>query len=288
MSDLGRDATSAPRSAAVASLAVVGTGLIGGSFAKAVRKQGLFDRIVGLDANPERAAEALRLGLVDEVAETVPAEAEAVLLAVPPAAVAPWVRSLSDHPGVVFDVGSVKGAVIESVRAFQPGLPSRYVPCHPIAGSERSGPQAADADIFVGRSVILTPEPETAPSAIEAAAGWWRAVGADVHLMAATRHDELLAVTSHLPHLLAFAYLEQVDAEHLTHVGAGFEDFTRIGAADPELWAGIFRLNRTPLLAALQVLKGSMDRLERALAHDQADDLNAMLATAAKRRPNRG
>ena len=147
MSDLGRDATSAPRSA-VASLAVVGTGLIGGSFAKAVRKQGLFDRIVGLDANPERAAEALRLGLVDEVAETVPAEAEAVLLAVPTAAVALWVSNLREHAGVVFDVGSVKAPIIEAVRMRFLPLPSRYVPCHPIAGSERSGPLAADADIL--------------------------------------------------------------------------------------------------------------------------------------------
>ena len=107
----------------------------------------------------------------------------------------------------------------------------------------------------------MTPERETDPSAIDAAAGWWRAVGADVHQMAATRHDELLAVTSHLPHLLAFAYLEQVDADHLAHVGAGFEDFTRIGAADPELWAGIFRLNRTPFarrIASAQGFHGSV------------------------------
>lgn len=272
------------RSSAIAKLAIVGTGLIGGSFAKAARSSGLFGEIVGLDRDPELAKTALALGLIDRVAQEVPADVDAVLLATPADRVGPWVCDLANHRGILFDVGSVKAPIIKAVREQRQRLPARYVPCHPITGSERSGPAMADGELFAGAKVILTPEPETDPAAIKAVEGWWRAVGAIPETMKAAEHDEILAVTSHLPHLLAFAYLEQVEPHHLAQVGPGFRDFTRIGGGDAELWAAVLRLNRAPLLAALQSAKRSMQRLEDALAEESADSLAAMLAAAADKR----
>lgn len=272
------------RSGAIATLAVVGTGLIGGSFAKAARSRRLFGEVVGLDRNPEQAAAALELGLVDRVAQMVPAQADAVLLATPADRVAPWVCDLAEHRGVLFDAGGVKAPIIEAVRRRRRQLPPRYVPCHPIAGSERSGPAKAHGELFAGAKVILTPAPETDPAAIAAVKGWWRAVGASPETMQAAQHDEILAVTSHLPHLLAFAYLEQVEPHHLDHAGPGFRDFTRIGGGDAELWAAVLRLNRAPLLAALQSVRGSMQLLEDALAEEATDSLAALIAAAANKR----
>ncbi len=264
-------------------LTVVGTGLIGASFAKAARRRGLSDDIVGLDTNAENAAAALRLGLIDRIVDAVPRDAAAVLLAVPVDGIADWVRQLADHPGTLFDAGSVKAPIIESLKARDGALPPRYVPCHPIAGSERSGPEVADGDLFAGRQAVLTPVPETDPAAIERVRALWRGVGADTQLMSAADHDRTMAVTSHLPHLLAFAYLDQVEAGHLPHTGGGFDDFTRIGTAAPDLWASILGLNRGPLIAALGAFKDSLDRFERALANDDREALEALIDAAGRR-----
>ncbi len=264
-------------------IAIVGTGLIGASFAKAARSRGLSSDIVGLDAEAEHAATALRLGLIDRVVDAVPKEAAAVLLAVPVDGIADWVRRLADHPGVLFDAGSVKAPIIESLKARDGALPPRYVPCHPIAGSEGSGPEAADGDLFTGREAVLTPAPETDPEAIDQVRALWRGVGADARLMTAADHDRILAVTSHLPHLLTFAYLDRVEAGHLPHTGGGFDDFTRIGAAAPSLWADILRLNRGPLTEALAAFKDSLGRFERALANGDRAALQALITAAGRR-----
>ena len=266
-------------------LAVVGTGLIGASFAKAARRRGLSDHIVGLDANAENAAAALRLGLIDQVVDAVPRDAAAVLLAVPVDGIADLVRRLADHPGTLFDAGSVKAPIIASLKARGSALPPRYVPCHPIAGSERSGPEAADAELFAGRQAVLTPAPETDPAAIEQVLALWRGVGARAQLMSAQDHDRILAVTSHLPHLLAFAYLDRVEAGHLSHTGGGFDDFTRIGTAAPGLWASILGLNRGPLIEALAAFKDSLGRFERALGNDDREALQALIDAAGQRLP---
>ena len=264
-------------------LAVVGTGLIGASFAKAARSRGLSDDIVGLDANAAHAAAALRLGLIDRVADAVPPDAAAVLLAVPVDGVADWVRRLADHPGVLFDAGSVKAPIIASLKAQKGALPSRFVPCHPIAGSERSGPEAADGALFSGREAVLTPEPETDPAAIDQVRALWRGVGANAQLMTAADHDRIVALTSHLPHLLAFAYLDRVEAAHLPHTGGGFDDFTRIGGAAPSLWANILRLNRGPVIEALAAFKDSLGRFEQTLANGDRQALEALIAASSRR-----
>jgi len=264
-------------------LAVVGTGLIGSSFALAARRADLFDHIVGIEPDRSQGERAVTLGIVDALADAVPDTADAVLLAGPSHTIAPWAQRLADHPGVVFDAGSVKGALLTELRAGA-GVPPRFVPCHPMAGSERSGPDAAGAGLFEQAEVILTPGPECDAAAVAAARGWWEACGARVTTMDAATHDRLLAVTSHLPHLLAFAYLHQVTDEHLPHTAGGYRDFTRIGAADADMWAPIFRLNRDALLAALDDLEGNLARARELVQQDDPAALREFIRSAAARR----
>ncbi len=266
---------------------MIGTGLIGGSFALAARRQGLFEGVVGIEPDGERGRRAVALGVVDEVVAAVPDDAGAILLAGPSQTIAPWVIRLAGHAATVFDAGSVKAAVLDEVRASCGGtLPPRFVPCHPLAGSEQSGPDAADAGLFREAEVILTPVPETDPAALLRVSDWWRAVGARTSTMTADQHDAVLAVTSHLPHLLAFAYLQQVNGEHLQHTAGGFRDFTRIGAADADMWAPIFRLNRKRLLAALDDLEQSLATVRALIENGDGDAaaLAAFIRQAAARR----
>lgn len=265
-------------------LVVVGTGLIGGSFALAARRHGVFDEVLGVEPDPVRRQRARDLALVDDLVDAVPEQADAVLLAGPSDTIGAWAACLRDHPGVLFDAGSLKGAVLAAVREATGTVPPRFVACHPLTGSERSGPDAADAGLFEGAEVILTPAPETDPEALAQVAGWWRAVGGRTTRMDPARHDEVLAVTSHLPHLVAFAYLQQVGDEHLRHAAGGFRDFSRIGGADPEVWAPIFAGNRTAVLGALDDLEGDLQRIRALLENDDIDALKDLLEAAGARR----
>jgi cyclohexadieny/prephenate dehydrogenase / 3-phosphoshikimate 1-carboxyvinyltransferase len=264
-------------------LVIVGTGLMGGSFALAARECGLFAEIVGIEPDLQRAQSARRLGLVDDLVDSVPADADAVLLASPSQTIASWVARLAEHPAIVFDTGSVKGAVLTQVRAAGP-MPPRFVPCHPLAGSERSGPQAADGALFRNNTVVLTPEAETDADAVERVAGWWLRLGAQVRYMSPERHDEVLARTSHLPHLLAFAFLRAVSDEDLGYGAGGFRDFTRIGAADADMWVPIFTLNRRAVLAALDAMEVELAHARRLLEHAGEAELKAFIAAAGERR----
>jgi len=265
-------------------LVVVGTGLMGGSFALAARARNLFEEILGVEPDPARGRRAVARGVVDGLVDTVPDDADAVLLAGPSHTVAGWVVRLADHPGVLFDLASVKEAVLDEVRALQGTLPGRFVPCHPITGSEKSGPDAADAALFQGSEVILTPGPETDPDSLARVAGWWQAVGARTLSMEPRCHDDILAVTSHLPHLLAFAYLQRVGDRHLAHAAGGFRDFTRIGAADADLWAPVFDLNRRALLTALDDLETDLAQLRGYIESGDQLGLKALIRAAAERR----
>lgn len=264
-------------------LAVVGTGLIGSSFALGARRAGVFESVVGIEPDAGRADRALTLGVIDAVADDVPADVDAVLLAGPSHTIADWVVRLTDHPGILFDAGSVKAPVLEAARRSG-GLPRRFVPCHPLAGSERSGPDAARPDLFADAEVIVTPAPETDREALVAVAGWWQALGARVTEMGAEDHDRVLAVTSHLPHLVAFAYLQQITDEHRPHTAGGFRDFTRIGAADADMWAPIFQLNREAVLTALDELERSLGEVRDLIGAGDADGLAAFIRRAAARR----
>jgi len=265
-------------------LVVVGTGLIGGSFALAARQAGTFTSVLGVEPDVERARRAVQAGIVDAVVEAVPGDADGVLLAVPCDRVAGWVERLADHPGIVFDAGSVKGPIIETVRATLGRLPPRFVPCHPIAGSERSGPDAAHGALFNGHEVIVTPDAETDTAALATVSRWWQAVGARVTRMDSAEHDATLALTSHLPHLVAFAYLQNVESHHLAHAAGGFRDFSRIGASDPAMWAPIFTLNRAALLGALDDLEAQLERFRTLLAVNDGGALAALIDDSRARR----
>lgn len=263
-------------------LTIVGIGMIGASVALALR--GVFERISVLDPDDGHAAYAVASGQADARVSEVPPGAEAVLLACPSDQIAGWVVALADHPGILFDVGSVKGALIGEVIGSLGHLPARYVPSHPVAGLERSGPQAADAGLFQARKVILTPLDATSAAAVDTVAGWWQAAGAIVERMEPQQHDEIYARTSHLPHLLAFAYLLGIGPEDLAHTGGGFRDFSRIGGSDPVMWSAIFERNAPALLAALDVFEGHLDELRRAIETGDLERCRALIADARTRR----
>lgn len=267
-------------------LTVVGMGMIGASLATALRTQ--FDHISIFEPNDAHANHALASGQADERVEAVPAGAEAVLLACPSDRIAEWVVRLADHQGLIMDTGSVKGALLAEVRAVLGRLPANWVPCHPIAGLELSGPAVADADLFRGRKVILTPGPEVAAADLERVADWWRAAGALVERMDADEHDQVYARTSHLPHLLAFAYLLGIEEGDLAHTGGGFRDFSRIGGSDPVMWSGVFERNRPALLAALDDFEKHLTDFRQAIEAGDVERCRSLIAAARARRLGQG
>jgi CMP/dCMP kinase len=265
-------------------LVVVGTGLIGGSFALAARQAGLFDTVLGVEPDADRARRAVAAGLVDAVVEAVPADADGVLLAVPCDRIAGWVERLADHPGLVFDAGSVKAPILDAVRAALGRVPARFVPCHPIAGSERSGPDAAHAALFNGHEVILTPEADADAGAVAEVSRWWREIGARVVSMSPAAHDATLAMTSHLPHLVAFAYLQAIEPEQLAHAAGGFRDFSRIAGSDPAMWTPILTMNRQAVLAALDTLEAQLERVRGLIAAEDGPALTTLIGDSRARR----
>ena len=265
-------------------LVLVGVGLMGGSLAAALKQRHAVGEVVGLAREPGELARALELGLVDRE-ETDPATAlagaDAVVVATPVGAAEAVFRRIAPHlpAGVlVTDVGSTKGSVLAAARSAFGELPPSLVPAHPIAGTEASGPAAADPALFQGRRVILTPAPESDSGAVAAARMLWEAVGAEVVEMAAEHHDEVLAATSHLPHLLAYALVDSLarrddNDEIFDFAAGGFRDFTRIASSDPVMWHDICRANRDALLPALAGFRAELQRLETAVAEGDGDYL---------------
>ena len=253
-------------------LLLVGTGLIGGSFALAARASGLFDRIVGIDSNPDALETARALGIVEGGGPSF--EPTAICIATPVSRIAECVADAAlRYPGTpIFDVGSVKATVVDALRASG-RVPRDFVPCHPIAGSETGGASAARADLFKGRSVIITPVDETDSAAVAKVESWWRQVGAAVTLADPRSHDRLVAATSHLPHLVAFALMEVLgenDDENLSaYIGDGFRDLSRIAASDPTIWSDILQENREPVLrlAAQLATRLTINEDKAALQH---------------------
>jgi prephenate dehydrogenase len=267
----------------VSQLIIVGAGLIGCSFAAGARAAGLFSEIHALEPDVSAATRACELGHVDGTVTEIPASA-AVLLACPSHAVVGWLNKLADHKGPVIDVASVKGALLQQLAATGDLAPTGYVPCHPIAGRETSGPDAAAATLFLDKLVIVTPTAATHAEQLALVKSWWRALGARVEEMDADEHDRVYASTSHLPHLLAFAYLLGVDPEHLHHSGGGFRDFSRIGASDPDMWSAIFDLNSEALLLAVEDFRGHLDEFVDAIAAQDSNRLHELIAQARVRR----
>ena len=282
-------------------LAVIGCGLIGSSVLRAARAKGAAGTLVAYDADPAVRARVAELGMADVVAdEPVKAalDADLVILATPPAAIGAATAALS--PGlkagaIVSDVGSVKGSVSDAMAAATPDNVF-VIPGHPIAGTEQSGPDAGFPELFEGRWTILCPRAGQQRAgyaeAVERLSAFWRVLGAQVELMDAAHHDRVLAVTSHLPHLIAYnivgtaADLEEVaEGEVMKYSAGGFRDFTRIAASDPIMWRDVFLLNRDAVLEILGRFNEDLQALSRAIRWGEGDKLEALFTrTRAIRR----
>ena len=246
----------------IKTLAVIGVGLIGGSFSRALKAAGAVQRVIGFDLDPENLTEALQLGVVDEIATdyaTAVASADVVFLAVPVRAMTAAVAACAPHLPVgcvVTDGGSVKDELVVACEALMPQGCS-FVGGHPIAGTEHSGAKASFATLFQGRRCIITPTSRTDQKALALVQRLWEAAGSRVECMEPLTHDRVFAAVSHLPHMVAYALVHAVDrsAEEeeniLAFSAGGFRDFTRIASTDPSMWRDIALMNRLPLLSVL-------------------------------------
>jgi cyclohexadieny/prephenate dehydrogenase len=267
-----------------ARVTIIGLGLIGSSIARGVRASMPSVALAGFDNDPEVRETARALGLVDDVADTPGAaviDADLVILCVPVGAMGAVAGEIApDLPAdaIVSDVGSCKASVVEALAAALPG--ATIVPAHPVAGTERSGPEAGFAALFHNRWCILTPPEGTSPLATERVAEFWRRLGAQIDMMAPDHHDRVLAVTSHLPHLIAYTIvgtasdLEEVtSSEVIKYSAGGFRDFTRIAASDPTMWRDVFLANREAVLDMLQRFSEDLSELQRAIRWGKGEQL---------------
>lgn len=269
-------------------IALLGLGLIGSSLGHAFKRHGLASGIRGYARSRETREAALEIGCVDSIHESATAavhDADVIFLNVPLSAIRPLVTEIMPAlktGAIITDVGSVKASVID---AIMPILREDvyFVPGHPIAGTEQSGPYAGFAELFDGRWCILTPSSETNLHAIEMVAGLWRAIGSDVEFMEPHHHDLVLAITSHLPHLIAYnivgtaADLEaDTRSEVIKYSASGFRDFTRIAASDPVMWRDIFVQNKDAVLEMLGRFTEDLTALQRAIRHEDGETLENM------------
>ena len=273
-------------------VALLGIGLIGSSISHAARRANLAGRITGHARTQETRDTALRLGLVDAV-YTTPGEAVAgadlVIICAPIGACGPLAQAAAPHlekGAILSDVGSVKGAIVRDVGPHVPeGV--HFVPAHPIAGTEESGPASGFAELFDNRRCVLTPLPETDEKAVERLKAFWQGLGSQVDIMAPDHHDLVLAITSHVPHLIAFnivntaAHLERVtDSEVIKFSAGGFRDFTRIAASDPTMWRDVFLNNKEAVLEMLGRFTEDLTYLQRAIRYADGDTLFEMFTDA--------
>ncbi|MEI6418866.1 MAG: prephenate/arogenate dehydrogenase family protein [Sphingomonadales bacterium] len=279
-----------------ARVTIIGMGLIGSSLARAIRAAMPTVAITAHDADARVRVRVTELGLADDVADTPGAaviDADLVVLAVPVGAMAAVAADMAaDLPAeaVVSDVGSVKASVLAVLQAALPG--ATIIPAHPVAGTEKSGPDAGFASLFTGRWCIITPPPGAPPLAVARLADFWTKLGAKVEQMDAAHHDRVLAVTSHLPHLIAYSIvgtasdLEAVtSAEVIKFSAGGFRDFTRIAASDPVMWRDVFLNNKDAVLELLGRFTEDLVALQRAIRWDEGDTLEALFTrTRAIRR----
>jgi prephenate dehydrogenase len=276
-------------------LGLIGCGLMGGSFALALKRAGLVQSVVGHSQSPASAQKALKLGVVDRVVGTAAEAAQGadlVLVAVPVAAIEATLQAIGPYlspDSLVMDVGSTKqDVVLGARRALGPQL-GRFVPAHPIAGKEHAGIEHASADLYDGCQVVLTPTEDTPAASTEQALGLWTALGCRVRSMTPEAHDEAYAAVSHLPHLLAFAMMKSIKDQRrgeafLTLAGPGFRDFTRIAASEPSVWRDILISNRQAMLEQLDHYQQALKAFESALIAEDAPALRELIATASAAR----
>jgi prephenate dehydrogenase len=276
-------------------LGLIGCGLMGGSFALALKKAGLVQRVVGYSKSPSTVERARRLGVIDVMAESAllaVSGSDIVLMAVPVAAsegTFKAIRHLVDPGVLLMDVGSTKRDVVDAARrVLKERLPS-FVPAHPIAGREVAGIEHADAALYQGRKVILTPLPQTDPAMVQKATDVWAAVGCQVLKMSPEHHDSAFAAVSHLPHLLAFAYMnamaeQPLGQEYLSLAGPGFRDFTRIAAGDPTIWRDILLSNREEILRQSEAFRKALEQMEHQMRDWNGPALEGLIQSASDAR----
>jgi prephenate dehydrogenase len=278
-------------------LGVIGCGLMGGSFALALKRGGLVKRVIGYSKSPSTTERAKKLGVIDDAAESAllaVSGSDIVLIAVPVAATEATFRAIRHlvEPGCLFmDVGSTKRDVVDAARRVLRERIASFVPAHPIAGKESGGIQQADAALYQGRQVILTPLANTDPALVQKATDVWAAIGCQVLRMSPDNHDAAFAAVSHLPHLLAFAYFSAVarqpgGADFLTLAGPGFRDFTRIAASDPAVWRDILVANREEILKQSLRFRHTLDAIEHVIRSGNGEALEDLIRQASDARAN--
>ena len=278
-------------------LGLIGCGLMGGSFALALKRAGLVRRVVGYSKSPSTTARALQMGVIDVEAPSAllaVSGADLVLLAVPVAATENTlkaIRHLLDPRMLIMDVGSTKRDVVDAARRVLKNDVGLFVPAHPITGREVSGVENADPSLYAGRQVILTPIERTSPANVDRAEALWRALGCDVQRMSPEAHDAAFAAVSHLPHLIAFALMNGVmgqpeGEQFLSLAGPGFRDFSRIAASDPQLWRDVLIANREELARQTDLFKQALGDFERLITEGRADELERLINRASHARAN--
>ena len=276
-------------------LGVIGCGLMGGSFALACKRAGLVKRVIGYSKSPSTTDKAKRLGVIDQVAESAllaVSGSDIVLIAVPVAATEATFKAIRHliEPGVlIMDVGSTKRDVVDAARRVLKEHIVSFVPAHPIAGKEVAGIGHADATLYSGRQVILTPLPQTSPELLQRATDCWAAIGSQVLRMTPENHDAAFAAVSHLPHMLAYAYFNTVakhpaGRDYLSLAGPGFRDFTRIAASDVAVWRDILMSNREEVLKQSQRFRHSLEAMELAMKSGNIEALEDMIRSASDAR----
>jgi prephenate dehydrogenase len=276
-------------------LGLVGCGLMGGSFALALKRAGLVRRVVGFSPSQATRQRALDMGVIDAIALSADQAAQGsdlVLLAVPVAATQSTLAALAGSlspQALLMDVGSTKRDVVQAAALALGDKLATFVPAHPIAGKEVAGVAHADVDLYTGCQLILTPTEQTGKAQLAQAQALWAALGAQVRAMSALEHDSAFAAVSHLPHMLAFAAMNAINAQaqaaqFLSLAGPGFRDFTRIAASDPSVWRDILHANRDQLMLQSQHLRDALQAFETALARGDSAALQALITAASQSR----
>ena len=272
-------------------IAIFGVGLIGGSFALALKKTGAVNEVLGVGRRRETLLRAAELGIIDshteDVAQAV-AGADLVLIAAPVAQTSALLQTIAPHlqpDTVVTDAGSTKTDVVAAARAALGSKIHQFVPGHPIAGREQNGPEAALSDLYVGKKIILTALPDNPASAVDRVTDAWRRCGALVHHLTAEEHDAVFAAVSHLPHVLAYALVADIaarpDAARLfQYAASGFRDFTRIAGSSPEMWRDIALANRSALLGELDAYMAQLNQIRALLDQSDGPELEKIFGSA--------
>lgn len=278
-------------------LALLGVGLIGGSFALAVRAAGKVSRIVGFDTDPAALRQAVALGVIDDVAITAAqavVDANIVMIATPVGSTRQILRDVAPHlsrDAIVTDVGSTKGSAIEAAREELGAAFPRFVPGHPIAGREHSGVEHSNAELFRDKKFITTSVAQTQSDAVQRVEALWDAIGCRIERMTPQEHDNVFAAVSHLPHLLAFALVAHIAAQpdaarKFALAGDGFRDFTRLAGSNATMWSDICVANRGALGIELHALRAQLERLERAVDEGDGETLRRVFQRAVAARAN--